>query len=151
MRKLTVLFIIVQMMLCLAACGSDGSKKETISEEKAMKLVESIKNTDAFDSKLMQVDNNVIAQSYKISDDNIQVLLGYMGDGVSAEEITVLKGDSKDIKELTEAYIQEKSSSYKDYLPVESEKVDNAIVKQYGNITIICVCKDSKVIEDILK
>ena len=161
--RILLLIVTINVMLFCVSCGNDDSKNESISEEKAMDIVNKLMESSSFETNLIQVNENVIISSYRIqsseSEDNkegnkkedIKVIAGYMGDGTSAEEIVVLKGDKNTIKELTDVYLKNKAESYRDYLPVESDKVDNAVVVQYGDISIICISKDWKLAESIIK
>ncbi len=142
--------LLLNLMVCFVSCGKDSDMNEDMSEEKAMDIVNNLIESDIFESELNQVEKNIVVNSYRISDKNIEVICGYMGDGASAEEIVVLKGSKGDVKELTEEYIKNKGNSYRDYLPVEADKVDNAIIKQSGSITIVCICKDKKSAENII-
>ena len=87
----------------------------------------------------------------KIYEDNVSVLKSYTGDGISAEEITVVKGNSAKMRKMCDKYLEDKETNYGSYMPEEAEKINKAVVKQYGEITIICISKDSKKAEKIMK
>lgn len=151
MKTFLLVLATVSVMLGCAACGRESKKSKTISEEQSIDLVNALQDGNLFDDALTQVEENVVIQSYRITDSSIKVIVCYMGDGASAEEITVLKGDKQQIKELTEEYLKNKADSYRDYLPAEADKVENAVVKQYGDVTILCISRDSKAAEKLLK
>lgn len=167
LTRILLLIMIVNVLMFCVSCGNNSNDNKTISEEKAIEIVDKLRESSAFESNLVSVSENVIISSYKIPqekvshEDNesgseagkkqkIEVLAAYMGDGASAEEIVVLKGNKNDIKEITEEYLKSKSESYRDYLPLEADKVDNATLEQYGDISIICISKDSKLAKSII-
>lgn len=158
-KKILLLIVVINIMLFFISCGNSEKKNGNISEEEAVEIVNKLRESSAFETNLIEVSENVIISSYRIPEENsenngkesIKVISGYMGDGVSAEEIVVLKGDKNEIKKLAEVYLKSKAESYRDYLPVEADKADNAIMVQYGDISIICISKDWKLAESIIK
>lgn len=142
---ITILLVVIAM---LSGCGKE--KVQSITKESAIKLSSDLLESGKFDSKLSEVNLDVAANLYKINSDKIKVLQAYMGDGASAEEIVVLEGDYESIKKLVETYLDEKEDTYSSYLPLEAEKINNAVCKQFGNYTIVCISADSESAEKIL-
>lgn len=141
--------LIILSVLSVAGCGSQ--KENNISEGEAMEIVDKLLAEDIFEYEMIEVDNTVTENILKIYEDNVSVLKSYTGDGISAEEITVVKGNVTKMKKMCDKYLEDKETNYGSYMPEEAEKINKAVVKQYGEITIICISKDSKKAEKIMK
>lgn len=132
-------------------CGNKGKNME-ISEDKLLGMVDKLTVCDGFESKLEKVDESVVLNSYKISDADVSVLAGYIGEGASAEEITLFKcNDTDKVKELTERYLENKEENYKGYLPKEAEKIGKAIIKEYKGYVLVCIANEENEINDVIK
>lgn len=145
---LMTIFIILSV-LSVAGCGSQ--KENNISEGEAIEIVDKLLAEDIFEYEMIEVDNTVTENILKIYEDNVSVLKSYTGDGISAEEITVVKGNAAKMRKMCDKYLEDKETNYGSYMPEEAEKINKAVVKQYGEITIICISKDSKKAEKIMK
>mgnify|MGYP000006531538 FL=1 len=151
LNKILGIAILVTIALSLMACGKTTDKKnKNITEDEVIKYINELKESSSFETELSEVDENVIINTYKITDTDTSVIKAYVGDGASSEELVLLKGDSTGIKEVVKAYLQDKEDNYSRYMPEEVLKIKNAIFKQYGEYSIICICKDNKTAKRIL-
>ena len=154
MKRLNKIFGILMLLaatLSLMACGKTTDKEDkSITEDEAVKYINELKESSVFETELSEVDESVIINSYKITDTNTSVIKAYVGDGASSEELVLLKGDAAGIKEVVNTYLKDKEDNYSSYMPEEVLKIKNAIFKQYGEYSIICICKDNKNAKSIL-
>lgn len=148
-KRISLILVLMLVLMLGVSCKENESKQ--ISVEEAIKMADSLNNSNAFSTKLVEVNEKVVMNSYKITDKEAELVFSNVGEGVSAEEITIFKGNKQKIKEIVDRYLNEKEELYKSYLPEETGKIQKAIVKQYGDITIVCICDDIKAAEDIIK
>lgn len=150
-KKVVICFIVLSVMVVGLGCEKKKEKQE-ISEDSLLKMVDKLVTCEGFESKLEPVDATIILNTYKISDSDISVAAGYIGDGASAEEITLFKcKDADKIKDYAEEYLKEKEESYKGYLPKEADKIGKAIVEEYQGYLLICISNDEKTVREIIK
>ncbi|MCI5602033.1 MAG: DUF4358 domain-containing protein [Clostridiales bacterium] len=151
LNKILGIAILVTIALSLMACGKKTDKKDkNITEAEAIKYINELKESESFETELSEVDENVIVNTYKITDTNTSVIKAYVGDGASAEELVLLKGDAAGIKTIVQTYLKDKEDNYSSYMPEEVLKIKNAVFKQYGEYSIICICKDNENAKSIL-
>lgn len=151
LNKILGIAILVTIALSLMACGKKTDKKDkNITEDEAIKYINELKESSSFETELSEVDESVIINTYKITDANTSVIKAYVGDGASSEELVLLKGDAAGSKEIVQAYLKDKEDNYSSYMPEEVLKIKNAIFKQYGEYSIICICKDNTTAKSIL-
>lgn len=147
-RRIVFIYLMMVVVMSLCSCGN-GEK--SISEEEAVKIGNELKNSDIFSTGLSSIDGKIVLNSYGITDEDISVLVSYIGDGISPEEITVLKGNKNELKKIIDEYISRKAELYSGYLPEESYKIKNAIFKQYGDISIVCISNNNDKAKKIIE
>ncbi len=146
-KKFIAVILFTIAVVCIS-CTND--KKADITENEAVDYVNSLKEKGSFDAVLSEVDENVVINSYKISDENIRIIKSFMGEGASAEEIVLLKGNADKIEDIVNAYLKQKEESYESYLPKEAVKIHKAVFRQYGEFSIVCISADEKTAKKIL-
>lgn len=121
------------------------------------KLVANVKSKVEFESTLEKLDDSVASGMIKTADGTkLQV---YMGNGTYADELIVMIGKSEADAEKNQQNIKEHfadmKSSFKDYLPAETKKIDKAVTIRCGSYIIACVTSDyekaKEVITDAIK
>lgn len=148
--KVLVYLMFLGVMFSFWGCGNKEKSKE-IGEDKLLNIVDKLTVCDGFESELEKVEENIVLNSYKISSTDISVFAGYIGDGASAEEITLFKcSDTDKLIDLTRQYLREKEENYQGYLPKEAEKIGKAIVKEYKGYVLVCISNDEKMVNDII-
>ena len=138
------------MIFTISVCAC-GNNERSVSDEEAVSIGEELKNSDIFSTELSDIEGKIVLNSYGITDENVKVLVSYIGDGISAEEITIMKGDKNSLKKVIEEYITKKADIYSGYLPEESSKIKNAIFKQYGDISIVCISNNNDKAKKIIE
>lgn len=150
LKKIIIYFEVFSVVFMCWGCGKKENKE--ISEDRLLGMVAELVNCDGFESKLELVDETIVLNSYKISDADISVVAGYIGEGASAEEVTLFKcSDTDKIKDYTGQYLKDKEENYKGYLPKEADKIGKAIIKEYKGYVLVCVSNNEKTTKDIIE
>lgn len=130
--------------LLLAGCGS---KEPATIDTKA--LAEDLLNNVAFVDDLYPAEEGVIKMLYNI-EDYVSAYV-YIGSGATAEEIAVFELADADSAAAALALVEERvatqTEDFESYVPAEVQRLENAVVKQYGNYVIMCVSEGDKAAE----
>lgn len=148
---LTGIFLLLSalMISLLTSCGKDSSR--SLSEEELIQKVDNLISGNIMSAEPEQVDSTVVLNSYKLSDSEVTVIRAYMGTGVSAEEIVLFKCTNVNkVKESVDSYLSSKKQAYDSYLPEESKKIENAVVRKYNEYILVCIANDSNAAKKLL-
>lgn len=133
--KKKLIMLLLSCALVLQACSAqnlDIDPKE---------LAVSLRETVAFQDELSLVDEDMAEKLYGI--DNFTEAYVYVGSGATAEEIAVFEFDSLDETEKAAGKARERIDQQKEdfasYIPEETARLDNAVIKQAGNYLAVCV------------
>ena len=131
-----VLFCLCAAVFLFCGCASQG-KAEIDMDQLAKDLIEK----GVFSDSLYQIDDD--AAKKLLGFDYACEAVVYAGTGATAEELVIFhdKGD-KTLQSALQTHLEERVESYSSYLPEESFKLNNAILKTYGDYTILCVAND---------
>lgn len=145
--------------------GVQGTTLEKVSDnsENAGKsidvdeLVDTVKSKVEFESKLEKLEDSVASGMIKTANGtDLQV---YMGNGTYADELIVMtaksEADAKVNQQNVKEHFADMKSSFEDYLPAETKKIDKAVTIRCGSYIIACVTSDyekaKEVITDAIK
>lgn len=103
-----------------------GTYPETLSEMKASK----------------------IATTYSVDADKIADAAAFFaGSGAYPDEIVLVmtnsSADAAAVKTAFETYLAAQTASWSDYRPEQVPKLENAIIRQYDNAVVYCVCDNA--------
>ena len=150
--KKEIWIIIIIMLIVIISVGilfTNKSKEVTIDINK---LSEEIIQNIEFEDELNKVDNETINKLYNINNAISQTV--YMSSGATAEEIAIFefanKEDCKIASERANERIEEQKQSFKDYVPKEMKKLEDAIVMKKSNYLIVCITNNQAEVEKIL-
>lgn len=142
-----VLGIILSITIILLFTDHDKDIKIDI-KELASDIIENVE----FEDELNEVNEQIARKLYNI--DNALNEIVYVSSGATAEEIAIFefetKDDCKKAVNKAKTRIEEQKASFKDYMPKEVKKLDNAIILNKNNYLIICVTNNQKGVEEIL-
>ena len=149
-RILTILTAAV-LLFTLISCG--GS--ETTGDTDLKALGETLLNDAAFTDSLALIDDDTVSLLYGIEGAAEQYV--YIGSGATPEEIALFsfttEADAEAGFALAQMLIADKKQEFSDYNAWEMPKIDDAVVKQYGNVVVLCVSADGRaetIIEETL-
>ena len=125
-----------------SAAPTEDVKKRTFEAAD----VETILAADAFSEELEPVDVELVYGLYGLSADAVTGCTAYMSTGASAEEVVLFtvadeSGVAK-IENACEWRLEDQTFGYKDYMPDELPKLENAIVEVRGNTVLFVVAND---------
>ena len=131
MKKRMLPFLLALALLFgLAGCGATGGSLDIQA------LAEDLLKNGEFSDELWKIDDSMVQKLYNVSD-YTQALV-YVGLFAFPSEDAAAQGLQK-AKDRLESQI----ADYRTYLPQEVPKLQNAVVKQWGNFVIVCVSPGS--------
>lgn len=144
---LPLVFCAIIIIVTLLFTNTDKEIKIDIKE-----LANDIIQNIEFEDELNIVNEQIVTKLYNI--DNALNEIVYMSSGATAEEIAIFefktKDDCKKALNKAKVRIEDQKASFKDYMPKEMKKLDNAIILNKSNYLIICVTNNQKGVEEIL-
>ena len=135
MKKLVKLCAIFSLAGMLAGCGTTvggagGSKEDLNINVKDM--ANELKSGLTFEDTLSELDTDSVKDSVII-----------VSTGATAEEIAVFEAADSDaadkVKTACEDRKEKQTTSYADYKPSETGRLDKAIIKEDGNYVVYCI------------
>ena len=151
MKNITALITLLLLMSLCACGGSQGSSEQDFAPAD---LSARLLDGECFTDLMSEIDNAIAFEIYGIDSSKIESASIYMGTGATAEEIAVIKAkDSDSAKTVTEAMnsrVGAQIEAYKNYVPTEVPKLEEAIVRSAGNYVVYVTAADSGAAESII-
>lgn len=148
MKRSRLTAVLAALALFAAGCGSNAAK-----EIDAQALADSLATGTTYDDELQKMENELVDVYFDMEEDVTAFL--YMGSGSTAEEAAVFEApDEESAKKQLEhvkAYLADQSESFRDYIPEEVKRVEDAVVEQRGKYVILCVSADSAKAKEIVE
>lgn len=142
------IFCMILLVVVIPLFTNNDKEVQINIKEFANDIIENIE----FEDELNIVDERIVAKLYDI--DNALNEIVYMSSGATAEEIAIFefktKDDCKTAVNKAQFRIDNQKASFKDYMPKEMKKLDNAIILNKNNYLIICVTNNQEGVEEIL-
>lgn len=150
MKKIWIVIIILIVLLISIVILFNNKEKEITID--INKLTEDIMENIKFEDELNKVDKSVVANLYDINNAISQEV--YMSSGATAEEIALFefanKEEGKKGLEKANKRIEEQKQNFKDYMPKEIKKLEDAIVISKNNYLIVCITDKQEEVKIIL-
>lgn len=149
MKKLKIILIIIVILLIGVLVFTNSKKDVKIEIDN---LSEMIMQNIKFEDEMNEADKETVEKIYNINNSIAQKV--YLSSGATAEEIAIFEFENKD--DVNIAYdkankrIEEQKESFKNYVPKEMNKLNNATIIKKGKYLIVCVTDDEN-IENIIK
>lgn len=148
--KKTLMVTLVGTFTIVLFTGCKKADNNKVIDAKV--LSDKLLNEITYEDELAEVDYDVV---YNMDDIKVSKSIVYIGSGATAEEIAVIECESKeDAKKAYTALndrVEEQKVSFKDYVPKELEKLDEAVVIQKGNSVILSISNESVKAKDIIE
>lgn len=148
--KKTLMITLVGTFTIVLFTGCKKADNNKVIDAKV--LSDKLLNEITYEDELAEVDYEVV---YNMDDIKVNKSIVYIGSGATAEEIAVIECESKeDAKKAFTALndrVEEQKVSFKDYVPKELEKLDEAVVIQKGNSVILSISNESEKAKDIIE
>lgn len=148
--KFIVTAVMIAAMLVSATACSRGRDYSLNEVQLAGKLLSEVN----FDCELYQVQEESVDNFIAL--DGVEKKIMYMGSGSYADSFGLFRLDSaesaKAALDSVTSYLVDLQDSFKDYIPKEADKVQNAVTVQKGKYVIFCITSDGEnaatIIED---
>lgn len=119
-------------------------------------VADEILNGGDFKDKLEAVDVSIaLTKLYNLDADQVDAAVFYENSNATAEEIVVIKVKSEDyvetVREAYEARISGQKDAYRDYLPDEIPKLENAVIYTNANCAVLCISNDSEKAQSLIE
>ena len=151
MKKITALITLL-LLLSLCACG--GSQGSTEPDFAPADLSAKLLDGKCFTDLMSEMDNAVAFEIYGIDPAAVESASIYMGTGATAEEIAVIKAkdadSAKTVAEAMNSRVGAQIEAYKNYVPAEVPKLEEAIVKSAGSYVVYVTAADKAAAESII-
>ena len=132
--------------------GAGGSKEDLNINVKDM--ANELKSGLTFEDTLSELDTGMALTYYGIDADSVKDSVIIVSTGATAEEIAVFEAADSDaadkVKTACEDRKEKQTTSYADYKPSETGRLDKAIIKEDGNYVVYCVTDDTDKANEII-
>lgn len=147
-RKISVMAMLAAVVILAAACGKTADKQID-----AKGLAASLAQEVSYKDTLEELTAEQISIYFEVEEGVTATV--YMGSGSTAEEVAVFEAKDEETAKRqlasVETYLEEQAESFRDYIPEEVKRIDDAVVKQQGNYVVLCVSDDSAKAEEIIE
>lgn len=152
MKKEIWIMIIIIVVIVISALVLFTNKEKDITIIDINKLADDIVQNIEFTDEMNKMDNETVEKLYDISNAISQIV--YMSSGATAEEIAVFEFENKEeckiALEKANNRIEGQKQNFKDYMPKEMRKLEEAIIVSKNNYLIVCVTNSQEDVEKIL-
>lgn len=145
-KKISAIIAMCAAVGMLTACGGKGASID------ASALANSLVNDIAYDEELSELSADDIT-NYIDVEDGVEGIM-YMSSGSTAEEVVVFTAQDANTAQTmltnVEQFLDDQKSSFEDYIPAESKRIEDAVKVQKGNYVVVCVSGDSDQAKQII-
>lgn len=115
-------------------------------------LITNLLKTVAFETELKKLDDSVAGGM--IATEEGTKLQVYMGNGSYADEIIVMTAENEKAaqtnQENAKTHLDEMETMFRDYIPKEAKKIENAVRVRCGCYVIVCVTSDTDTAKKVI-
>ncbi len=145
MKKLLIILASLVLITSLTACGNSEAADEKSFD--AVAVADSIVEGEYFIDDLQPIEDNVVADIYGIDFETVESSKVYFGTNATPEEVAVFtavdEASAAAIKDLVLQRVSDQITAFRDYMPDQVIKLENAIVLTSENNVILCVADDN--------
>ena len=150
--KISAVSIILAAVMILGLFSGCGAEDKKPLEIDIGAVAEELLSGVEFDDTLAELDSEAVKYLYGTGDDISAAV--YMGSGATAEEIAVFEAPDEAGGEAllatVEKHIADQIESYRNYVPTEVSRLEDALVVREGRYVIVCVAKDTNAARRIM-
>lgn len=144
MKKIVSLLLVCTLLAALCACG----KKPEAKAVDLNALGEELAGSAVFSNTMVKMNAELAVRLYGLDENTASKSVLYISDGgATAEEIFLAEAADADgaaaLKTACEERIAGQKDSFKNYVPEEIVKLDDAVLVTEGNCVILVVSCDS--------
>lgn len=138
---------------CGTTVGGNGDSGEALNVN-VKDMAAELKDGLTFEDTLSELDTNVALTYYGIDADSVKDSAVIVSTGATAEEIAVFEAADSEaadkVKTACEDRKEKQTTSYADYKPSETGRLDKAIIKEDGRYVVYCVTDDTDKANEII-
>lgn len=142
--KSVTLFLVLSLILPLAACGKPQEEVKETTPVNAGDLVDTLLQCVQFDTQLTDVGDSAALFFQNMPDYALVTM--YSGSGYYADELTWITlaqaSDAQQALSSVETHIAQVREQFLSYIPEEVDKIDNAVIWNQGVHIILCITND---------
>ena len=148
MKKIWIVILIIVVIGVIVVFTNDNKGITIDINELSKDIIENIE----FEDELNKTDNETASKLYDINNFSSQSV--YMSSGATSEEIAIFEFEDKEAckvaLEKANKRIEEQKQNFKDYMPKEMKKLENAMIKNKNQYLIVCITNHPEEIKKIL-
>ena len=149
MKKIWIVILIIVVIGVIVVFTNDNKGITIDINELSKDIIENIE----FEDELNKVDNETASKLYDINNFTSQSV--YMSSGATSEEIAIFEFEDKEAckvaLEKANKRIEEQKQNFKDYMPKEMKKLENAMIKNKNQYLIVCITNHPEEVGKILR
>lgn len=146
-KRFLVLLVVLILALAITGCGA---KTYSLDEEA---LAKSLISNVNFDCTLYEVNKERIKNFVDVGEAENQYM--FMGNGTYSDSFGIFsltdQESAKKALETVNSYLTDLCESFRDYLPQEASKIENAVVEQRGKYVVFCISPDTETAGKIIE
>lgn len=150
MKKLLSVFLLMGLLLSLAACKGESPKADLTLDD-----AQTLLDSGAFSEPLEEIDLEIACSLYALDQGKVTGAAVYGSTGATAEELAVFIFSDADAataaKTSFETRIADRTGAMADYLPNEVPKLEKAVLEVRGATLLFVVANDYAPVEELLK
>ncbi len=153
--------LIAAAVLLLCSCGkkteeSSSQGSQSLTAAQIFDKAQQSSSADMLDSRLTLGDDTFDQSCEKLFGVSADKLADggvmYISSGAAADEISVIKlSDGSSAKQLLEQRRDDRRGDFEGYAPDELEKIDSALIFEYGGADIMIISDNAEQIADAIK
>ncbi|MCI9275463.1 MAG: DUF4358 domain-containing protein [Clostridia bacterium] len=148
MKKIWIVILIIVVIGVIVVFTNDNKGITIDINELSKDIIENIE----FEDELNKTDNETASKLYDINNFTSQSV--YMSSGATSEEIAIFEFEDKEAckvaLEKANKRIEEQKQNFKDYMPKEMKKLENAMIKNKNQYLIVCITNHPEEVGRIL-
>ena len=151
LKRIVCLLLAVVMALSMAACGGKKAP-EKAKEYDGDALMQALLSKVQFADTMSSVGD--FATLYFPEVPSTATISMYTGSGYFADEVVLITmksaEDLETVMASVEKHLDQMTAQFKNYIPEEVAKIDNAVIWQGGSHVIVCISGDYATAQNIL-
>lgn len=142
--------LILILIFSLIGCADNST---SAAELNPREIADALTGNLSFNDNLFETDPETALSNYGLEADSCEEIIVFRAGNSTSDELAVIKAAPSHEKEIDDAiryrvdYLRE---GFADYGPEEVPKIDNAFIKNYGSVYILCICENSGNAEEII-
>ena len=145
MKKIFIALLATAILFAAVGCGSENGGKDEVRTVDISSAAQALAVEITFEDEIAPIDDEAVRYLYDLPD-GVKAAV-YSSSGATAEELALFDaGDestAKAVLSVAREHIQSQLESFKNYNPDETDKLEKAVVKQFGQYVALCVTSDA--------